>query len=70
MPLSSELAQAVVELIEEAWQGRYPEREVQALVPLFEVQSRCSRISGRDELLIETIKTRAGASGKSRGWRA
>ena len=60
MPLSSELAQAVVELIEEARQGRYPEREVQALVPLFEVQSRWSRIPGRDEFLIETIKTREG----------
>ncbi len=60
MPLSSELAQAVVELIEEARQGHYPEREVRALVPLFEVQSRWSRIPGRDELLIETIKTREG----------
>ncbi|MCW5624942.1 MAG: ligase-associated DNA damage response DEXH box helicase [Burkholderiales bacterium] len=60
MPLSSELAQAVVELIDLARQGQHPEPETAALIPLFEIQARWSLIPARDELLIETVKTREG----------
>lgn len=60
MPLSSELADAVVELIEAARESRFDEPEVAALRPLFDLQRRWSRIPGRDECLVELVDTREG----------
>jgi ATP-dependent Lhr-like helicase len=60
MPLSSELSDAVRELLDAARAGRYPEPEVAALAPLFEVQARWSCIPGHDEVLIETLASREG----------
>lgn len=60
MPLSSELAHAVVALIDAAGRGEYAEPEVAALAPLFELQARWSHIPARDELLVETLETREG----------
>lgn len=60
MPLSSELAEAVLELVAAARDGRFDEPETRALAPLFELQARWSLIPGTGELLIEVVKTREG----------
>jgi ATP-dependent Lhr-like helicase len=60
MPLSSELADAVMDLLDAARAGVYPEREVAALAPLFEVQARWSVIPAAGEILVETLRTREG----------
>lgn len=60
MPLSSELAAAVVQLVDEARSGCFDDPELAALVPLFDIQRRWSRIPARDELLVETMRTREG----------
>ncbi|MBI1398238.1 MAG: ligase-associated DNA damage response DEXH box helicase [Betaproteobacteria bacterium] len=60
MPLSSELAHAVVDLVERAGREDYAEPELQALAPLFRLQARWSHIPAEDELLIEILKTREG----------
>ena len=60
MPLSSELAEAVRELLDRARTGDYPEPEVAALAPLFAVQAKWSAIPAADELLVETTRTREG----------
>ncbi len=60
MPLSSELAEAVVALVDEAREGRCTEPEVAALSPLFAVQAAWSRVPAADELLIELVDTREG----------
>ncbi len=60
MPLSSELSEAVRELLSLAREGKYPEPELKALAPLFDIQSRWSTIPGPGELLVEIIQTREG----------
>ena len=60
MPLSSELANSVRQLVTQAREGNFAEPEMQALQPLFELQARWSSIPAADELLLETAKTREG----------
>jgi ATP-dependent Lhr-like helicase len=60
MPLSSELADAVRELVTHARDGRVDEPELRALAPLFDLQNRWSVLPAHDELLVETITTREG----------
>ena len=60
MPLSSELAAAVRERLEEARDGGYRGPEMQSVRPILELQQRWSHLPGRDELLIERVKTRDG----------
>ncbi len=60
MPLSSELADAVVALVDEARRGELVEPELRALAPLFELQARWSRVPAANELLIEVFTTREG----------
>ena len=60
MPLSSELAEAVRRTLDEARQGRFPGREMEAVRGLLELQAEWSRIPALDELLIERVKTREG----------
>lgn len=60
MPLSSELAEAVVALVDEASRNRLEEPEMAALAPLFDIQRRWSRIPAADELLIELSRSREG----------
>jgi ATP-dependent Lhr-like helicase len=60
MPLSNELCEAIVELVDLARQGQYPEPETAALAPLFDIQRRWSRIPGSRELLVEQVDTREG----------
>ncbi len=60
MPLSSELAAAVRERLEQARDGVYQGPEMKAVRPILELQRRWSHLPGRDDLLIERVKTRDG----------
>jgi len=60
MPLSTELAEAVVTLVAQARDGRLEGPEMEALRPLFRIQGHWSHIPGRDELLVEALATREG----------
>ncbi|KKY53040.1 DEAD/DEAH box helicase [Pseudomonas amygdali pv. tabaci str. ATCC 11528] len=60
MPLSSELADAVVEKFDAAARGEFTSPEMQAIKPLLEVQQQWSGLPQRDTLLAETLKSREG----------
>jgi ATP-dependent Lhr-like helicase len=60
MPLSSELAEAVREKLDEARRGIFDSPEMQAVRPVLETQAGGSRIPGAGELLIERVRTSEG----------
>jgi ATP-dependent Lhr-like helicase len=60
LPMSDSLAAMLSARLGEAARGELRGSEMQALEPLFRVQSRWSRIPAPDELLIERVKTREG----------
>ena len=60
MPLSSELAQAVVARMDAAVQGHFEGPEMQAVKPLLDVQQRWSALPTRTTLLAETLHSREG----------
>lgn len=60
MPLSSELAQAVRERLEQARMGIFEGKEMRSVRPVLETQAEISAIPKRDELLIERVETREG----------
>ncbi|HMQ33502.1 MAG TPA: ligase-associated DNA damage response DEXH box helicase [Chloroflexaceae bacterium] len=60
LPLSSELAAAVRERLEDARDGLFEDPELEALRPILALQARWSRIPAADELLAERVKTRDG----------
>jgi ATP-dependent helicase Lhr and Lhr-like helicase len=60
MPLSSTLADAMVELMGEAARGRFEGPEMRAARPLLELQARWSALPTPRILLAETLKTRDG----------
>lgn len=60
MPLSAELGGHLRAKLDEASQGRFRDHEMQAVRGLLEVQQKWSIIPNRHQLLIESIKTRAG----------
>ncbi len=60
MPLSNELAEAVVRRFSEAAQGAFNGPEMQALRPLLETQVRWSGLPTTDNLLAEVLKSREG----------
>jgi ATP-dependent Lhr-like helicase len=60
MPLSNELAQAVVERFSAAAHGEFVGPEMQALQPLLEVQQRWSGLPTSTKLLAEALKSREG----------
>ncbi|QVW24569.1 ligase-associated DNA damage response DEXH box helicase [Pseudomonas hormoni] len=60
MPLSNELAQAVVARFSAAAQGEFVGPEMEALRPLLEVQQRWSGLPTENSLLAETLKSREG----------
>ncbi|MGY2400189.1 ligase-associated DNA damage response DEXH box helicase [Pseudomonas sp. SDO5271_S396] len=60
MPLSNELAQAVVERLDAAAHGQYDGPEMQAVKPLLQTQLRWSGLPTRDRVLAETLKSREG----------
>jgi len=60
MPLSNELAQAVIERFDAAAHGRFEGPEMQAVQPLLLTQLRWSGLPTRDHLLAEVLKSREG----------
>jgi ATP-dependent Lhr-like helicase len=60
MPLSSELADAVVEQLGAAARGEYRSATMQAVRPLLEVQARGSALPTEHTVLAETLKSREG----------
>lgn len=60
MPLSSELADAVVAQLDAARHGRFEGPEMQAVRPLLEVQQQWSALPGSQTLLAEALKSREG----------
>ncbi|WP_188981248.1 ligase-associated DNA damage response DEXH box helicase [Pseudomonas matsuisoli] len=60
MPLSSELATAVVEAFGRAAQGHYDSPELQLVRPLLDVQAHWSALPVPGTLLAETMKSREG----------
>jgi ATP-dependent Lhr-like helicase len=62
MPLSSELAEAVLAELEGAAAGRLDTPELRLTRPLLELQARWSALPGRDRLLVESLPQRDGCS--------
>jgi len=60
MPLSNELAQAVVERFEAAARGHFEGPEMQAVQPLLQTQLRWSGLPTREHLLAEALTSREG----------
>jgi len=60
MPLSSELADAVQALIDEAAAGCFDSVEMQAAMPMLQAQRRLSRLPTSGRLLIERFTSREG----------
>jgi ATP-dependent helicase Lhr and Lhr-like helicase len=60
MPLSSELADAVLERLAGAAQGDFFEPEMQAARPMLDTQARLSRLPGPGVLLVERHRSREG----------
>lgn len=60
MPLSSQLAAMLRYKISEASYGRYAEKELEALIPLMEIQRSMSHIPNEEEFLMEYFKGEDG----------
>ncbi len=60
LPLSSELADSVLEIFEEVQAGQYEDAEVAAIAPVLELQKQQSALPGRNRLLIERCTSREG----------
>ncbi|MGZ5269528.1 MAG: ligase-associated DNA damage response DEXH box helicase [Ramlibacter sp.] len=60
MALSTELGDAVLEMMQMASRGEYPHPELQAARPMLETQARLSRIPTPDTLLVESYRSREG----------
>lgn len=60
MPLSGELAEAMLDKLDAATQGHYQRAQMHLLRPLLEVQKAWSALPGRTTLLAETLKSREG----------
>ena len=60
MPLSGEMADAVLELLAGAAQGDFFEPEMQAAMPMLQTQARLSRLPTPQTLLIERFVSREG----------
>ncbi|TFZ03036.1 ligase-associated DNA damage response DEXH box helicase [Ramlibacter henchirensis] len=60
MALSTELGDAVLEMMQTAAAGRYPHPELQAARPMLETQARLSRIPTPLTVLVESLRSREG----------
>ena len=60
MPLSTEMADAVLEELEAALAGRYDSPEMKLARPLIELQARWSAVPTRDALVVESLRSREG----------
>ncbi|MCO7522201.1 MULTISPECIES: ligase-associated DNA damage response DEXH box helicase [unclassified Pseudomonas] len=61
MPLSSELAEALVGQLDAAAQGRFEGEEMRCAQPLLALQARWSALPTQDTLLAETLSSRQGS---------
>lgn len=60
LPLSTELAHAIREKLEDAKFGVMESPEMQSIAPLLELQAKWSAIPAQDELLVERVETKEG----------
>jgi ATP-dependent helicase Lhr and Lhr-like helicase len=60
MALSTELGDAVLEMMQRAAQGDFFEPELEAARPMLQTQARLSRIPTPDTVLVETYRSREG----------
>jgi ATP-dependent Lhr-like helicase len=60
MPLSSELADSVVEVLAEAAQGRFDDPELEAARAMLDTQAALSALPGPGQLLVELFRSREG----------
>ena len=60
MPLSSEMADSVQELLDGAAGGRFEGPEMQAAMPMLQAQLRLSKLPVRGRLLVERFRSREG----------
>jgi ATP-dependent Lhr-like helicase len=60
MPLSTELADAVLEMLEQAAEGRYPDPELRAARPMLQTQIALSHLPTPQTLLVEQYRSREG----------
>ncbi len=60
MALSTEMGDAVLEMMQRAAQGNFLEPELEAARPMLQTQARLSRIPTPDALLVETFRSREG----------
>ncbi|MFC5498320.1 ligase-associated DNA damage response DEXH box helicase [Caenimonas terrae] len=60
MALSTEMGDAVLQMLRSAAQGDFVEPELQAARPMLETQARLSRIPTPEGLLVETFRSREG----------
>ncbi|NPC57136.1 ligase-associated DNA damage response DEXH box helicase [Caenimonas soli] len=60
MALSTEMGDAVLEMMQRAAQGDFFEPELEAARPMLETQARLSRIPTPDGMLVETFRSREG----------
>jgi ATP-dependent Lhr-like helicase len=60
MPLSSEMAESVLDLLDDAAQGRFDSPEMRAAMPMLQAQARLSRLPRRGRLLVERLQSREG----------
>jgi ATP-dependent Lhr-like helicase len=60
MPLSSELAGSVRNMLDRAAGGTYDSPEMEALRPILTLQSRWSLVPGKNDILLETLRSKEG----------
>ena len=60
MALTTELGDAVLEMMQTASRGEYPHPELRAARPMLETQARLSRIPTPGMVLLETYRSREG----------
>lgn len=60
MPLSSELAEAVVDALDDAAAGQYNSPELRCVAPLLALQAEWSALPGRGRVVVETLHSREG----------
>lgn len=60
MPLSTEMADAVLQQLEQAGAGRYEGPEMQLARPLIELQARWSVVPTRSALVVESMRSQEG----------
>ena len=60
MPLSSAMAESVLDLLDDAARGHFDSPEMQAAMPMLQAQARLSHLPRRGRLLAERLQTREG----------